>query len=75
MLLAGWCHPASHLVASRFADANKEQEMKIGNPTDVKHVAHIGWDNASSATTTPSWVTAASSFVPSAAGSPPNSCT
>ncbi|XP_062220921.1 CRIB domain-containing protein RIC7-like [Phragmites australis] len=28
--------------------------MQIGNPTDVKHVAHIGWDNAS--VTAPSWM-------------------
>ncbi|KAK4759727.1 hypothetical protein SAY87_022858 [Trapa incisa] len=25
----------------------KEREMEIGYPTDVKHVAHIGWDGAS----------------------------
>jgi hypothetical protein len=30
--------------------------MQIGKPTDVKHVAHIGWDNAS--VTAPSWVAA-----------------
>jgi hypothetical protein len=39
--------------------AAKEQEMKIGCPTDVKHVAHIGW-NTSTGTLTgnapPSWV-------------------
>ncbi len=28
--------------------------MQIGFPTDVKHVAHIGWDGPS--TNTPSWV-------------------
>ncbi|KAK3159416.1 hypothetical protein QOZ80_2AG0149840 [Eleusine coracana subsp. coracana] len=39
---------------SQIFDA-KEPEMKIGNPTDVKHVAHIGWDNASSVTT-PAWM-------------------
>lgn len=22
----------------------KEEEIEIGYPTDVKHVAHIGWD-------------------------------
>lgn len=32
----------------------KEPEMQIGFPTDVKHVAHIGWDGPS--TTAPSWV-------------------
>ncbi|XXG61968.1 hypothetical protein AAC387_Pa05g0437 [Persea americana] len=37
----------------------QEQEMQIGNPTDVKHVAHIGWDGPSGPSTTttpPSWV-------------------
>ncbi|XAR57442.1 hypothetical protein NMG60_11025594 [Bertholletia excelsa] len=33
----------------------KEEEIKIGYPTDVKHVAHIGSDGAT--TTTPSWPT------------------
>ncbi|KAL9364223.1 hypothetical protein Peur_042096 [Populus x canadensis] len=33
----------------------KEQEMQIGFPTDVKHVAHIGCDGPS-ATNAPSWV-------------------
>lgn len=28
--------------------------MEIGYPTDVKHVAHIGWDGPSG--TGPSWV-------------------
>ncbi|XP_018490338.2 CRIB domain-containing protein RIC5-like [Raphanus sativus] len=28
--------------------------MQIGQPTDVKHVAHIGWEGPSS--TTPSWM-------------------
>ena len=32
----------------------KEREMEIGYPTDVKHVAHIGWDGPSD--TAPSWV-------------------
>jgi hypothetical protein len=35
----------------------KEQEMDIGYPTDVKHVAHIGWDSPTgSAASSPSWV-------------------
>lgn len=25
----------------------KDREMEIGYPTDVKHVAHIGWDGQS----------------------------
>ncbi|KAK8501924.1 hypothetical protein V6N13_023296 [Hibiscus sabdariffa] len=32
----------------------KEQEMEIGYPTDVKHVAHVGWDDHSG--TAPSWM-------------------
>ncbi|XP_038721370.1 CRIB domain-containing protein RIC7-like [Tripterygium wilfordii] len=32
----------------------KEPEMQIGLPTDVKHVAHIGWDGPSA--NTPSWM-------------------
>lgn len=37
-----------------FAE-EKDQEIQIGFPTDVKHVAHIGWDGPS-ANSTPSWV-------------------
>lgn len=32
----------------------KEDEMEIGYPTDVRHVSHIGWD--SSPSSAPSWV-------------------
>lgn len=32
----------------------KEREIEIGYPTDVKHVAHIGWDGPSGSG--PSWV-------------------
>ncbi|KAL6197594.1 hypothetical protein ACLB2K_033202 [Fragaria x ananassa] len=32
----------------------KEREMEIGFPTDVKHVAHIGWDGPSDSA--PSWM-------------------
>ncbi|KAI5656836.1 hypothetical protein M9H77_25629 [Catharanthus roseus] len=32
----------------------KEPEIEIGFPTDVKHVAHIGWDGPSG--TAPSWM-------------------
>ncbi|XP_065879079.1 CRIB domain-containing protein RIC9-like [Euphorbia lathyris] len=34
----------------------KEREMEIGYPTDVKHVAHIGWDGGASAASAPSWM-------------------
>ncbi|CAL9206604.1 unnamed protein product [Musa hybrid cultivar] len=33
---------------------NKEDDMQIGFPTDVKHVAHIGWDGPS--VSSPSWM-------------------
>ncbi|CAH8323505.1 unnamed protein product [Eruca vesicaria subsp. sativa] len=32
----------------------KEDEMEIGYPTDVRHVSHIGWD--SSPSSAPSWL-------------------
>ncbi|XP_043806986.1 CRIB domain-containing protein RIC7 isoform X1 [Manihot esculenta] len=32
----------------------KEPELQIGSPTDVKHVAHIGWDDSSASK--PSWM-------------------
>ncbi|CAN1222342.1 CRIB domain-containing protein RIC7 [Linum grandiflorum] len=32
----------------------KEKELEIGCPTDVKHVAHIGWDGATESP--PSWM-------------------
>lgn len=37
------------------AENEKEEEMQIGLPTDVKHVAHIGNDGSSSSNN-PSWV-------------------
>lgn len=39
---------------SQIFDNEKEPEMKIGYPTDVKHVAHIGWDGPS--VNSPSWM-------------------
>ncbi|KAK1355789.1 CRIB domain-containing protein [Heracleum sosnowskyi] len=38
--------------SQKFDD--KEEEMQIGLPTDVKHVAHIGWDGPS--VESPSWL-------------------
>ena len=32
-------------------EEEQEREMVIGLPTDVKHVAHIGWDGSTSTTT------------------------
>lgn len=42
------------MLIRTFADQPKEPEMQIGLPTDVKHVAHIGWDGPSAVD--PSWV-------------------
>ncbi|KAL0722256.1 hypothetical protein Bca4012_036855 [Brassica carinata] len=39
---------------TQIFDEEKEEEMQIGFPTDVKHVAHIGSDGP--ATNTPSWM-------------------
>ncbi|KAK6141645.1 hypothetical protein DH2020_024618 [Rehmannia glutinosa] len=41
---------------SQIFEEEKEQEMQIGFPTDVKHVAHIGWDGPA-VQESPSWVT------------------
>ncbi|XP_055829520.1 CRIB domain-containing protein RIC6-like [Solanum dulcamara] len=39
---------------SQVFDEDKEKDMQIGFPTDVKHVAHIGWDGPS--IDNPSWM-------------------
>ncbi|KAK6143959.1 hypothetical protein DH2020_020779 [Rehmannia glutinosa] len=39
---------------SQIFDEEKDQEMQIGFPTDVKHVAHIGWDGPT--VDSPSWM-------------------
>ncbi|KAG1370102.1 putative GDT1-like protein 4 [Cocos nucifera] len=36
-------------------DEEMEMEMEIGFPTDVQHVAHIGWDGSNSLSTIKSW--------------------
>ncbi|KAL6527704.1 CRIB domain-containing protein ric7 [Orobanche minor] len=41
-------------ISQIFAYEGKELEMQIGHPTDVKHVAHIGWDGPT--VDSPSWV-------------------
>ncbi|XP_060181533.1 CRIB domain-containing protein RIC8-like [Lycium barbarum] len=42
------------LGISQMFEEEKEPEMQIGLPTDVKHVAHIGWDGPS--VESPSWM-------------------
>ncbi|XP_021752710.1 CRIB domain-containing protein RIC5-like [Chenopodium quinoa] len=39
---------------STIFDEEQETEMQIGFPTDVKHVAHIGWDGPTA--NSPSWI-------------------
>ncbi|KAK3193497.1 hypothetical protein Dsin_024807 [Dipteronia sinensis] len=39
---------------SQMFENEKEADMQIGFPTDVKHVAHIGWDGPS--VNSPSWM-------------------
>ncbi|XP_010475033.1 PREDICTED: CRIB domain-containing protein RIC8-like [Camelina sativa] len=41
---------------SQIFENEKEPEMQIGTPTDVKHVAHIGWDGGSADQNPPSWM-------------------
>nr|GMD23695.1 CRIB domain-containing protein RIC6-like [Ipomoea batatas] len=40
---------------SQIFEEEKEAEIQIGFPTDVKHVAHIGWDGPA-AQDNPSWM-------------------
>lgn len=39
---------------NNFADEEENQEIQIGFPTDVKHLAHIGCEDAKA--NAPSWV-------------------
>ncbi|XP_074319506.1 uncharacterized protein LOC141656494 [Silene latifolia] len=41
-------------ISQIFEEEEDEPEMQIGCPTDVKHVAHIGWDGP--AASSPSWI-------------------
>lgn len=41
-------------ISQIFVMTKERHEMEIGYPTDVKHVAHIGWDSHS--TNAPSWM-------------------
>ncbi|RWR88375.1 CRIB domain-containing protein RIC10-like protein isoform X2 [Cinnamomum micranthum f. kanehirae] len=34
----------------------EHHEMEIGYPTDVRHVAHIGWDGSGTSVNAPSWM-------------------
>lgn len=55
---------------SQIFEAEKEPEMQIGYPTDVKHVAHIGWDGPS--VNSPSWMNEFKSSNPELSAGPLN---
>ncbi|KAK6937755.1 CRIB domain [Dillenia turbinata] len=48
-------------ISQIFDNEKEEEEMQIGFPTDVKHVAHIGWEGPS--VSSPSWVSLPLSMV------------
>jgi P21-Rho-binding domain len=39
-----------------YEEEEEEMEMEIGLPTDVQHVAHIGWDNIANNNFTQKWM-------------------
>jgi len=40
-----------------WSTVGKERDLEIGHPTEVKHVAHIGWGSSGS---DPGWVSSLS---------------
>ncbi|XP_039850506.1 CRIB domain-containing protein RIC4-like isoform X2 [Panicum virgatum] len=50
-LLRGFKNLSQIFAVYDEEDEEEEREMVIGLPTDVKHVAHIGWDGSTSTTT------------------------
>jgi hypothetical protein len=47
------------IISQIFVVKEQEMDMEIGYPTDVKHVAHIGWDSPTGSAATspsPSWM-------------------
>ncbi|KZV37158.1 hypothetical protein F511_15078 [Dorcoceras hygrometricum] len=50
------CHFCCWIISEKQHgfEVVKEREIEIGYPTDVKHVAHIGWDGPSGSA--PSWM-------------------
>ncbi|KAM3306447.1 CRIB domain-containing protein RIC10-like [Capsicum chacoense] len=44
----------TNIFVCKFTVVNKERELEIGCPTDVKHVAHIGWEGPSGGA--PTWM-------------------
>ncbi|KAJ1416613.1 CRIB domain [Sesbania bispinosa] len=60
---------AASLSGEIVDNSDKEPEIQIGHPTDVRHVAHIGWDGPSE--NSPSWMHEFKS-VPGISSTPPN---
>ncbi|XXG89682.1 hypothetical protein AAC387_Pa12g1626 [Persea americana] len=56
-------------ISQIFEPNDKEEEMQIGCPTDVKHVAHIGWDGPT--VNRPAWMSGFKQ-VPELASAPPS---
>ncbi|GAB4830068.1 hypothetical protein Ancab_019708 [Ancistrocladus abbreviatus] len=54
---------------SQIFEEEEEKEIQIGYPTDVKHVAHIGWDGP--AVSSPSWMNEFKSPAEGPASAPP----
>ncbi|KAJ8449161.1 hypothetical protein Cgig2_027163 [Carnegiea gigantea] len=52
-------------ISNIFGEEQEDKEIQIGYPTDVKHVAHIGWDGPSASS--PTWM---NEFKSSAPGNP-----
>jgi hypothetical protein len=49
-LLRGFKNLSQIFAVYEDEEEEEEREMVIGLPTDVKHVAHIGWDGSTSTT-------------------------
>lgn len=54
-LIKGFKNLSQLFVIFKEDDEEMEMEMEIGFPTDVKHVAHIGWDGLNSVGSMNSW--------------------
>lgn len=50
-LLRGFKNLSQIFAVYEDEDEEEEREMVIGLPTDVKHVAHIGWNGSTNTTT------------------------
>ncbi|ESW34557.1 hypothetical protein PHAVU_001G162500 [Phaseolus vulgaris] len=55
---------------SQIFDNDKDSDIEIGQPTDVKHVAHIGWNGHDPSENNPSWMNEFKSVPGNASASP-----